>query len=155
MLPGVGIFGSDPVTKVLIQILKHFDFDINAIWTNYYELEQTASMTTTTQQHPHNSNNNNNNRKVVSTNEAATNAVVVGASRLPLNKLITTSIDNVLLNKSVNLIFVCCQPNLHSQISTKALGLVCFYCFLLVWQRFHNKKFLKKRTDVICSQTFS
>jgi predicted dehydrogenase len=31
--------------------------------------------------------------------------------------------DNVLLNKNVNLVFICCQPNLHAQISTKALGI--------------------------------
>ena len=31
--------------------------------------------------------------------------------------------DSVLLNKNVNLVFVCCQPNLHAQIATKALGI--------------------------------
>lgn len=94
MLPGVGIFGSDPVCKVLIQILKHFDFEINAIWTNYYDLEQ---------------------KKLAETGNGSTKAN-------NFTKLITTSIDSVLLNKNVNLVFVCCQPNLHSQISTKALG---------------------------------
>ena len=33
-LPGVGIFGSDPISKVLITFLRHFDFEIHAIWTN-------------------------------------------------------------------------------------------------------------------------
>ncbi len=33
-LPGVGIFGSDPISKVLIKFLRHFDFEIHAIWTN-------------------------------------------------------------------------------------------------------------------------
>ena len=91
MLPGVGIFGSDPVCKVLIQILKHFEFEINAIWTNYYEFDA----------------------------KKLTDGGVKNST-----KLITTSIDNVLLNKNVNLVFVCCQPNLHSQISTKALGIL-------------------------------
>ncbi|CAF0733516.1 unnamed protein product [Brachionus calyciflorus] len=88
MLPGIGIFGSDPVSKILIEILKHFDFDIHAVWTNSYDGEI---------------------KRLIKTSECS--------------NLVTNSIDNVLLNKNVNLIFVCCQPNLHSQISTKALGI--------------------------------
>lgn len=103
MLPGVGIFGSDPVCKVLIQILKHFEFEINAIWTNYYEFDS---------------------KKLTDVNNNSTPSTTTGAinNTKSLTKLITTSIDNVLLNKNVNLVFVCCQPNLHSQISAKALG---------------------------------
>lgn len=97
MLPGVGIFGSDPICKVLIQILKHFDFEINAIWTNYYEFDA---------------------KKITESSATTTPA----SNFKNAAKLVTTSIDNVLLNKNVNLVFVCCQPNLHSQISTKALG---------------------------------
>ena len=55
---------------------------------------------------------------------ASSTTTTTGAANKANNyaKLITTSIDSVLLNKNVNLVFVCCQPNLHSQISTKALG---------------------------------
>lgn len=91
MLPGVGIFGSDSISKVLIQLLRHFEFEIHGIWTNHYEIDHSFMTSELT------------------------------ASEFP--KLITTSIDNVLLNKNVNLIFVCCQPNLHSQICSKALGI--------------------------------
>ncbi len=87
MLPGVGICGSDPISKVLIQFLKHLEFEIHGIWTNNYDIECDAFH---------------------SANES--------------EKLITTSLDNVLLNKKINLIFVCCQPNLHSKIASKALG---------------------------------
>ncbi len=115
-LPGVGVFGSDPTSKVLIQLLRHFEFDVQAVWTNQFDL--------------------------------ATQSSDDAYSSLDLPKLTTTSIDTVLLNKNgwlkligltfccqnvqkillffliniVNLIFICCQPNLHSQISTKALG---------------------------------
>ena len=85
MLPGIGIFGSDPISKVLIEILRHFEFDVHAIWT---------------------STGDNNTKNLIKS-----------------NNLITNSIDNVLLNKNVQLIFVCCQPNFHSQICTKALGM--------------------------------
>lgn len=91
MLPGVGIFGSDPISKVLIQLLRHFEFEIHGIWTNHYEIDSASFISNET------------------------------SSEFP--KLITTSIDNVLLNKNVNLVFVCCQPNLHSQICSKALGI--------------------------------
>jgi hypothetical protein len=94
MLPGVGIFGSDPISKVLIQLLKHFEFEIYGIWTNHFEIDSSSFVTSYS-----NSLNEN-----------------------TFSKLITTSIDNVLLNKNINLIFVCCQPNLHSKICLKALG---------------------------------
>ncbi|KAL0279221.1 UNVERIFIED_CONTAM: hypothetical protein PYX00_000826 [Menopon gallinae] len=35
----------------------------------------------------------------------------------------TTKIDDVLLRKDVDLIFIMCSPNLHAQISVKALGI--------------------------------
>lgn len=93
MLPGVGIFGSDPISKVLIQLLQHFEFEIHGIWTNRFEIDSTSFF-------------------------SSKNSTV---DDFP--KLITTSIDNVLLNKNVNLVFVCCQPNLHPQICSKALGI--------------------------------
>ena len=93
VLPGVGIFGCDPIAKVLIQLLQHFGFEIHAIWTNNYEL---------------------NLNKINDQSENNLNEI---------NKnILTTSIDNVLLNKNVALVFVCCQPSLHAQICSKALG---------------------------------
>ena len=99
MLPGVGIFGSDPITKILIQILRHFEFDIHAIWTNHYEVESLTA--------------NSGGEQQTSDFESTTTPI----------KLVTTSIDHVLLNKNVNLVFVCCPPNLHAQIAIKALGI--------------------------------
>jgi predicted dehydrogenase len=95
MLPGVGIFGyDDPSAKILIQLLTHFGFEIHGIWTNNSDYEEDDVLL------------------IKSNNE-----------KLNIRKeLITTSIDNVLLNKNVNLVFVCCQPTIHSQIVTKALG---------------------------------
>lgn len=119
MLPGVGIFGSDPVCKVLIQILKHFDFEINAIWTNFYEFDAKKLIDSTA------TSNGTSSPLIGSTSSSSTTTTTTtGAANKTNNyaKLITTSIDSVLLNKNVNLVFVCCQPNLHSQISTKALG---------------------------------
>ena len=97
MLPGVGIFGSDPISKVLIQLLKHFEFEIYGIWTNHFEIDSSSFVTSSSCSNSLNENT--------------------------FSKLITTSIDNVLLNKNINLIFVCCQPNLHSKICLKALGI--------------------------------
>jgi len=96
MLPGVGIFGSEPVSKILIDILRHFDFEIHGIWSNHYEIESSENIS--------------------------------DDPCIPiLAELVTTKIDNVLLNKNVNLVFVCCQPNFHSQISSKALGIFVTY----------------------------
>lgn len=112
MLPGVGIFGSDPISIVLIQLLKHFEFEIHAIWTNQYEIDNSKFISTVESLYASSNQSNNN-------------------SNTSIPKQITTSIDNVLLNKNVNLVFVCCQPNLHSQISSKALGIgkgvVCLF----------------------------
>jgi predicted dehydrogenase len=109
MLPGVGIFGSDPVSKVLIQLLKHFEFEVHAIWTNHLVDSSLSS----------------NNTSVNSSGsgggiQKSCSGTSMDSRLLP--KLITTSVDHVLLNKNVNLVFVCCQPNLHAQIASKALG---------------------------------
>jgi predicted dehydrogenase len=93
MLPGVGIFGCEPIAKVLMQLLQHFGFEIHAIWTNHYEMN-------------FNKTNDQCENDVYETNR----------------NIMTTSIDNVLLNKNVALVFVCCQPSLHAQICSKALG---------------------------------
>jgi predicted dehydrogenase len=103
MLPGVGIFGSDPVSKVLIQLLKHFEFEVHAIWTNHLVGTNANSSNT-------------------SGNGSSVQKSGSGTSLDSKQKLITTSVDHVLLNKNVNLVFVCCQPNLHAQIASKALG---------------------------------
>ncbi len=110
MLPGVGICGSDSISKILIQLLEHFKFEIHGIWINNYEVESNApSATSSKKSHP-------------------------------LEKIITTSLDNVLLNKNINLIFVCCQPNLHSKITAKALGIYLFFIFV----SFSKAKFVRK-----------
>ena len=98
MLPGVGIFGyDDPSAKILIQLLTHFGFEIHGIWTN--------------------------NTDYVIVDDDDDDIINSNNEKLKIRKeLITTSIDNVLLNKNVNLVFVCCQPTIHSQIVTKALG---------------------------------
>ena len=99
MLPGVGIFGSEPVAKILVDFLKHFNFEVHGLWTNHFEVDSGAYIT----------------------------------SSLSTQKSITTKIDNVLLNKNINLVFVCCQPNFHSQISSKALGKLFQYNLCLQW----------------------
>jgi predicted dehydrogenase len=93
VLPGVGIFGCEPIARVLIQLLQHFGFEIHAIWTNNYEM-----------------------------NLNRTNDHTENASHEINKNILTTSIDSVLLNKNVALVFVCCQPSLHAQICSKALG---------------------------------
>jgi predicted dehydrogenase len=108
MLPGVGIFGYDPTAKVLIQLLTHFGFEIHAIWTNNYDIDVNPNILI-----------NNSNEKLNIRKE-----------------LITTSIDHVLLNKNVNLVFVCCQPSLHSQICTKALGKKYYFGWLFFFTVF-------------------
>ncbi len=89
MLPGVGICGSDPISKILIQLLEYLQFDVHGIWTNNYEIEEVDDKKNDTSR---------------------------------FSQFVTTSIDNVLLNKNINLLFVCCQPSFHSKIVTKALG---------------------------------
>ena len=105
MLPGIGVFGyDDPTAKVLIQLLTHFGFEIHAIWTN-----NNNSISNHIDQNNNDVLLNNKNEKLIIRKE-----------------LLTNSIDNVLLNKNVNLVFVCCQPSIHSQIVTKALGIYYF-----------------------------
>lgn len=106
MLPGVGIFGSEPVAKILIDILKFFEFEIHGIWTNHFEIDSGLFINGTRKSNT-----------ATTTNEA---------------QFITTKIDNVLLNKNINLVFICCQPTYHSQIASKALGKfrVCLLFFI-------------------------
>lgn len=84
-LPGIGIFGTNEVVKVLVPILREKGFEVQAIWGKQNEAEQIAN-------------------------------------ELKIN-FFTNKIDDVLLCKSVDLIFILCQPFLHQQISVKALGI--------------------------------
>lgn len=85
-LPGVGIFGTNDVARILVPILREKGFVIQAIWgKNMKEAEETAN-------------------------------------ELKIN-FYTSKIDDVLLCKNVDMIFVLCQPYLHPQISVKALGI--------------------------------
>lgn len=86
MLPGIGVFGTGPVVKILVPILRENGFKIEAIWS----------------------------RTLQEAKEAAKEL------KIPFS---TNKIDDVLLRKDVDLIFVLCSPNLHAQISVKALGI--------------------------------
>lgn len=86
MLPGIGVFGTGPVVKVLVPILRENGFKIEAIWSRTLQDAQEA------------------------------------AKELNI-PFFTNKIDDVLLRKDVDLIFVLCSPNLHAQISVKALGI--------------------------------
>lgn len=85
-LPGIGIFGTNEVVKVLVPILREKGFSIQAIWgKNMKEAEEAAK-------------------------------------ELKIS-FFTCKIDDVLLCKNVDMIFVLCQPYLHPQIVQKALGI--------------------------------
>lgn len=85
-LPGIGIFGTNEVVKVLVPILREKGFQIQAIWGKTMKEAEDA------------------------------------ARELKIN-FFTSKIDDVLLCKNVDMIFVMCQPYLHPQISVKALGI--------------------------------
>lgn len=86
MLPGVGVFGTEPAARILVPILREFGFTIEALWG-----------------------------RIASETEEL-------ARDLKIDNY-TTKIDDVLLRKNVDLVFVVCPPYLHSQISVKALGI--------------------------------
>lgn len=86
MLPGIGIFGTSEVTKVLVPFLREKGFDLVALWGP--TLKEAEELSKTLQ--------------------------------IPF---FTNRIDDVLLRKDVDLIFILCPPYLHSQISVKALGI--------------------------------
>lgn len=85
-LPGIGLFGTTEVVKVLVPILRDRGFNIQAIWA-----------------------------KTLKEAEEAARELKIG--------FYTNKVDDVLLRKDVDLIFVLCEPYLHSQISVKALGI--------------------------------
>ncbi|XP_046611856.1 glucose-fructose oxidoreductase domain-containing protein 2 [Neodiprion virginianus] len=86
MLPGIGLFGTGHVVRVIVPFLREKGFKIEAVWG------RTLS-------------------------EAAE---VADALDIPFH---TSRIDDVLLRKDVDLIFIMCSPNLHAQIAVKALGI--------------------------------
>lgn len=86
MLPGIGVFGTGSVAKVLVPFLREKGFQIEAIWG-------------------------------ITLQEAE---AVAGELNIPF---FTNKIDDVLLKKNVNLVFIVCAPHLHAQISVKALGI--------------------------------
>lgn len=86
MLPGIGVFGTGPVVKVLIPILRENGFKVEALWSK--TLSDAQEM----------------------------------AKELNI-PFYTNKVDDVLLRKDVDLIFVMCPPSLHAQISDKALGI--------------------------------
>lgn len=77
MLPGIGVFGTGPVVKVLVPILRENGFKIEAIWS----------------------------RTINDAQDAAKDLNI---------PFYTNKIDDVLLRKDVDLIFVLC-----SRISTR------------------------------------
>lgn len=86
MLPGIGVFGTGAIAKVLVPFLKEKGFAVEAIWgVTLHEAEAAAK-----------------------------------ELKIPF---FTNKIDDVLLKKNVNLVFIVCAPNLHAQISVKALGI--------------------------------
>lgn len=86
MLPGIGVFGTGPVVKVLVPFLREKGFKIEAIWSRTLQEAE----------------------------------AIAKELNIPFH---TNKIDDVLLRKDVDLIFVVCAPNLHAQISVKALGI--------------------------------
>ncbi|XP_075214561.1 glucose-fructose oxidoreductase domain-containing protein 1 [Lycorma delicatula] len=86
MLPGIGVFGTGNVVKVVVPFLREKGFKIEAIWGRALKEAQDV------------------------------------AKELEI-PFFTNKIDDVLLRKDVDLIFIICSPNLHSQISVKALGI--------------------------------
>ncbi|KAL6432528.1 hypothetical protein ACFW04_006832 [Cataglyphis niger] len=85
-LPGIGVFGTGSIVRIIIPFLREKGFRIEAIWGR----------------------------------------TVGEASKVAIDLEIpfyTSRIDDVLLRKDVDLIFIMCSPSLHSQIAVKALGI--------------------------------
>uniref|UniRef100_A0A0K8S9Q8 Uncharacterized protein n=1 Tax=Lygus hesperus TaxID=30085 RepID=A0A0K8S9Q8_LYGHE len=86
MLPGIGVFGTSSIVRIVVPFLREKGFKIEALWG----------------------------RTLAEAQEVALELDI------PFH---TTKIDDVLLRKDVDLIFIICSPNLHSQIAVKALGI--------------------------------
>lgn len=83
---GVGLFGTGPITKVLVPLLREKGFEVNSIWGRSLKEAEIAAQEQNIQ-------------------------------------FFTNKIDDVLLRKDVDLVFIVCQPFLHAEISVKALGI--------------------------------
>lgn len=86
MLPGIGLFGTGHVVRVIVPFLREKGFKIEAVWGR--TLSEASDVAKTLE--------------------------------IPFY---TSRIDDVLLRKDVDLIFIMCSPNLHAQIAVKALGI--------------------------------
>lgn len=86
MLPGIGVFGTGNVVRVIVPFLREKGFKVEAVWG----------------------------RTLLAAQEIAEELEI---------PFYTNKIDDVLLRKDVDLIFIMCSPNLHSQIAVKALGI--------------------------------
>lgn len=86
MLPGIGVFGTGNIVKIIIPFLREKGFKIEALWG----------------------------RTIAEASELATDL------EIPFH---TSRIDDVLLRRDVDLIFIMCSPSLHAQIAVKALGI--------------------------------
>lgn len=86
MLPGIGVFGTGSVVKVIVPFLRSKGFKVEAIWGRTLQAAQQV------------------------------------AKELDI-PFYTNKIDDVLLRKDVDLIFIICSPYLHAQIAVKALGI--------------------------------
>ncbi|XP_063222860.1 glucose-fructose oxidoreductase domain-containing protein 2 isoform X1 [Bacillus rossius redtenbacheri] len=86
MLPGIGVFGTGNVVKVIVPFLRDKGFKVEAIWG----------------------------RTLAAAEEVAKELEV---------PFCTNRMDDVLLRKDVDLIFIMCSPNLQAQIAVKALGI--------------------------------
>lgn len=85
-LPGIGVFGTGSIVRIIIPFLREKGFRIEAIWG----------------------------RTLAEVSKVASDL------EIPFH---TSRIDDVLLRKDVDLIFIMCSPSLHSQIAVKALGI--------------------------------
>ena len=86
MLPGIGLFGTSSIVRVIVPFLREKGFKIEAVWGR----------------------------------TLAEAAAIASDLHIPFH---TSRIDDVLLRKEVDLIFIMCSPSLHAQIAVKALGI--------------------------------
>jgi len=86
MLPGIGLFGTGNIVRVIVPFLREKGFKVEAIWG----------------------------RTLAEASQVAHDLQI---------PFFTNQVDDVLLKKDVDLIFILCAPHLHAQISVKALGI--------------------------------
>lgn len=86
MLPGVGVFGTGKMVKILVPCLRGRGFRVEAIWG-----------------------------RTVESAEAVAHELGI--------PFYTGVVDDLLLRKGVDLVYIVCPPHLHAQIAAKALGI--------------------------------